>query len=112
MDKKSRKGSLEHSGIIEENEKMAGILMGSGETVAAEKLLNKNIEMGTGSSLTYDMLLDIYKKDSDYHKIIKVLNNAIKYSDDSQKYRKLKKGLVTRKLMHDISMAEEKGKLK
>lgn len=101
-DKKNIEKYQEDIKIVRENEEKAIKSIKGKKIAVAEKLLKENIEIGTDSSLTYDMLLYIYGKKNDYHNIIKVLNAGIKYAGDKQKYRKLKKGLVTRKIMDDI----------
>lgn len=57
------------------------------------------------SSLTYDLLIEIYSKKNDYQSLIKTLNNAVKYSDKKEIYRKFRKAIIFNKLMQDIDLS-------
>jgi len=64
--------------------------------------LKENLEIGTSSSLTYDLLIKIYNKKNDYLGVINVLNKGIKYSDKKQMYRKLRKKVILKKILGDM----------
>lgn len=100
--KKIKKNSSGNAQSIVKNEKKAQELIKEKKIAAAKKLLQDNLETGTGSTLTYDLLLYIYGRKNDYRGVIKVLNAGIKYSDNKQKYRKLKKNIIAKKIIDDI----------
>lgn len=88
--------------IIKQNEIRALALLEMNEMGIAENCLNENLRIGTNSSLTYDLLIEIYSKKNDYQSLIKTLNNAVKYSDKKEIYRKFRKAIIFNKLMQDI----------
>ena len=88
--------------IIKQNEIRALALLEMNEMGIAENCLNENLRIGTNSSLTYDLLIEIYGKKNDYQSLIKTLNNAVKYSDKKEIYRKFRKAIIFNKLMQDI----------
>ncbi|MGZ5548795.1 MAG: hypothetical protein ACXWFZ_12700, partial [Nitrososphaeraceae archaeon] len=89
---------------IKQNEIRALALLEMNEMGIAENCLNENLRIGTNSCLTYDLLIEIYSKKYDYQSLIKTLNNAIKYSDKKEIYRKLRKALIFNKLIQDIEL--------
>ena len=91
--------------IIKQNEIRALALLEMNEMGIAENCLNENLRIGTNSSLTYDLLIEIYSKKNDYQSLIKTLNNAIKYSDKKEIYRKFRKAIIFNKLMQDIDLS-------
>ena len=91
--------------IIKLNEIRALVLLEMNEMGTAESCLNENLRIGTSSSLTYDLLIEIYSKKNDYQSLIKTLNNAVKYSDKKEIYRKLRKAIIFNKLMQDIDLS-------
>jgi hypothetical protein len=56
---------------------------------------------------TYDLSLKLLKQD-DYSGAIKVLNNAIKYSDNKEKYRTLRKKIIMDRLIEDLGFEDNK----
>jgi tetratricopeptide (TPR) repeat protein len=90
---------------IKQNEIRALALLEMNEMGIAENCLNENLRIGTNSSLTYDLLIDIYSKKNDYQSLIKTLNNAVKYSDKKEIYRKFRKAIIFNKLMKDIDLS-------
>lgn len=93
--------------IARANERKAESLIDSEEYDNAKKLLNENMNMGAGSDFTYDLLLKIFLKEDDYSGAIKVLNNAIQYSDNKEKYRTLRKKIIFRELIEDLELDEQ-----
>jgi len=93
--------------IIKQNEIRALALLEMNEMGIAENCLNENLRIGTNSSLTYDLLIEIYGKKNDYQSLIKTLNNAVKYSDKKEIYRKFRKAIIFNKLMQDIDSIED-----
>jgi hypothetical protein len=93
---------------IEENEIRALTLLRMNEMGTAENYLNENLKIGTKSSLTYDLLIEIYNKKNDYQSLIKTLNNAVRYLDKKEIYRKLRKAIIFNKLMQDINSIEDR----
>ena len=93
--------------IIKQNEIRALALLEMNEMGIAENCLNENLKIGTNNSLTYDLLIEIYSKKNDYQSLIKTLNNAIKYSDKKEIYRKFRKAIIFNKLMEDIDLVED-----
>ena len=93
--------------IIKQNEIRALALLEMNEMGVAENCLNENLRIGTNSSLTYDLLIEIYGKKNDYQSLIKTLNNAVKYSDKKEIYRKFRKAIIFNKLMQDIDSIED-----
>ena len=93
--------------IIKQNEIRALALLEMNEMGIAENCLNENLRIGTNSSLTYDLLIEIYSKKNDYQSLIKVLNDAVKYSDKKEIYRKFRKAIIFNKLMQDIDSIED-----
>ena len=93
--------------IIKQNEIRALALLEMNEMGIAENCLNENLRIGTNSSLTYDLLIEIYSKKNDYQSLIKTLNNAVKYSDKKEIYRKFRKAIIFNKLMQDINSIED-----
>ena len=91
--------------IIKQNEIRALALLEMNEMGIAENCLNENLRIGTNSSLTYDLLIEIYSKKNDYQSLIKTLNNAVKYSDKKEIYRKFRKAIIFNKLMQDIDLS-------
>ena len=81
---------------IKQNEIRALALLEMNEMGIAENCL---------SSLTYDLLIEIYSKKNDYQSLIKTLNNAVKYSDKKEIYRKFRKAIIFNKLMQDIDLS-------
>jgi hypothetical protein len=73
----------------------------------AENTLRKNLEIGSSSSKTYDLLLRIYYLKKDYSSLIKTLNDCIKNSSDKNNYRKIRKAIILTKLLEDINSADE-----
>ena len=92
---------------IKQNEIRALVLLEMNQTGIAENCLNENLRIGTNSSLTYDLLIEIYSKKNDYQSLIKTLNNAVKYSDKKEIYRKFRKAIIFNKLMQDIDSIED-----
>ena len=90
--------------IIKQNEIRALALLEMNEMGIAENYLNENLRIGTNSSLTYNLLIEIYSKKNDYQSLIKTLNNAVKYSDKKEIYRKFRKAIIFNKLMQDIDL--------
>ena len=97
--------------IIKQNEIRALALLEMNEMGKAENCLNENLRIGTNSSLTYDLLIEIYSKKNDYQSLIKTLNNAVKYSDKKEVYRKFRKAIIFNKLMQDIESIEDNQQL-
>ena len=93
--------------IIKQNEIRALALLEMNEMGIAENCLNENLRIGTNSSLTYDLLIKIYSKKNNYQSLIKTLNNAVKYSDKKETYRKFRKAIIFNKLMQDIYSIED-----
>jgi len=93
--------------IIKQNEVRALALLEMNEMGIAENCLNENLKIGTNSSLTYNLLIKIYTKKNDYQSLIKTLNNAVKYSDKKEIYRKLRKAIIINKFMQDIDSIED-----
>lgn len=93
--------------IIKQNEIRALALLEMNEMGIAENCLNENLRIGTNSSLTYDLLIEIYSKKNNYQSLIKTLNNAVKYSDKKEIYRKFRKAIIFNKLMQDINSIED-----
>ena len=93
------------SETIKQNEIRALALIRINEMGTAENCLNENLKIGTNSSLTYDLLIEIYSKKNDYQSLIKTLNNAVKYSDKKEIYRKFRKAIIFNKLMQDIDLS-------
>ena len=91
--------------IIKKNEIRALALLEMNEMGKAENCLNENLRIGTNSSLTYDLLIEVYSKKNDYQSLIKTLNNAVKYSDKKEIYRKFRKAIIFNKLMQDIDLS-------
>ena len=91
--------------IIKKNEIRALVLLEMNEIGIAENCLNENLKIGTNSSLTYDLLIEVYRKKNDYQSLIKTLNNAVKYSDKKEIYRKFRKAIIFNKLMQDIDLS-------
>ena len=90
---------------IKQNEIRALVLLEANEMDKAENCLNENLIIGTKSSLTYDLLIEIYSKKNDYQSLIKTINNAVKYSDKKEIYRKFRKAIIFNKLMQDIDLS-------
>ena len=90
---------------IKQNEIRALVLLEMNEMDIAENCLNENLIIGTKSSLTYDLLIEIYIKKNDYQSLIKTINNAVKYSDKKEIYRKFRKAIIFSKLMQDIDLS-------
>ena len=90
---------------IKRNEIRALVLLEMNEMGIAENYLNENLKIGTKSSLTYDLLIEIYSKKKDYQSLIKTINNAVKYSDKKEIYRKFRKAIIFNKLMQDIDLS-------
>jgi len=97
--------------IIKQNEIRALALLEMNEMGIAEDCLNENLRIGTNSSITYDLLIKIYSKKNDYQSLIKILNNAVKYSDRKEIYRKFRKAIIFNKLMQDIGSIEDNQQL-
>lgn len=97
--------------IIKQNEIRALALLEMNEMGIAEDCLNENLRIGTNSSITYDLLIEIYSKKNDYQSLIKTLNNAVKYSDRKEIYRKFRKAIIFNKLMQDIGSIEDNQQL-
>jgi len=91
--------------IIKQNEIRALALLEKNEMGIAEDCLNENLRIGTNSSLTYNLLIEIYSKKNDYQSLIKTINNAVKYSDKKEIYRKFRKAIIFNKLMQDIDLS-------
>jgi hypothetical protein len=73
----------------------------------AEKLLTDNTETCACSDYTYDLSLKLLKED-DYSGAVKLLNNAIKYSDNKEKYRTLRKKIIMGRLIEDLGFEDNK----
>ena len=97
--------------IIKQNEIRASALLEMNEMGIAENCLNENLRIGTNSSLTYDLLIEIYSKKNDYQSLIKTLNSAVKYADKKEVYRKFRKAIIFNKLMQDIESIEDNQQL-
>jgi hypothetical protein len=91
----------------EENEIKALEYFKENELDKAENTLRKNLEIGTGTSKTYDLLLKIYYIKKDYSSLIKTLNDRIKNSSDKDNYRKIRKAIILNKLLEDINSSDE-----
>ena len=102
---------MDINGTIKQNEIRALVLLEMNEMGIAENCLNENLRIGTNSSLTYDLLIEIYSKKNDYQSLIKTLNNAVKYSDKKEVYRKFRKAIIFNKLMQDIESIEDNQQL-
>jgi predicted Zn-dependent protease len=106
-EKKPEEEFLDDSESVKKNEEKAEELVKEGKVKVAIKLLKENLKMCTSSSLTYDLLFYVYSRENNYSKVIKLLNMAIKYCNNKQKYRKLKKDFITRKIMDDIERIKD-----
>ena len=73
------------------------------DKVKTEKLFNGNTDTCSRSDHTYDLLLGLLKED-DYSGAVKLLNNAIKYSDNKEKYRTLRKKIIMGRLIEDLGL--------
>ena len=102
---------MDINGIIKQNEIRALVLLEMNEIGIAENCLNENLKIGTNSSLTYDLLIEIYSKKNDYQSLIKALNNAVKYSSKKEIYRKFRKALIFNKLIQDVDAIEDNQQL-
>jgi hypothetical protein len=91
--------------IIKQNEIRALALFKMNKMGIAENCLNENLRIGTNSFLTYNLLIEIYSKKKDYQSLIKTLNNAVKYSNKKEFYRKFRKAIIFNKLMQDIDLS-------
>ena len=89
--------------FIKENEIKAIEFLNKNEFNCAEKVLKENLEVQTASSLTYDLLIKIHTSKKDYSGLINTLNTAIKNTDRSPLYRKLRKEIILSKLLCDIN---------
>lgn len=92
--------------IVEDHEQRALDLLAEGKDDQARILLEENIEIGTSSCLSYDLLLNLYDIDKDYTKIITTINNAITYCIQKKHYRRLKKKMVSEKMLRDLTRLE------
>ncbi len=89
---------------ILKNQKKAIEYLNKNDISSAEKLLDENLKLNTSNNITYDLLLDIYKKQNDYQKMIKTLNKAIKNCKTKAKsYREIKKVLVLDRILKDLN---------
>jgi hypothetical protein len=96
---------MDTSETIKQNEKRALVLLEMNEMGIAENCLNENLRIGTDSSLTYNLLIEIYRKKNDYQSLIKTLNRAIKYSNKKEFYRKFRKAIIFNELIQDIDLS-------
>ena len=87
---------------VKDNEIKALLLIDRNKVENAEKLLLKNLQAGTDSILTYDLLIRIYNQKKDYPSLIKTLNTGIKKTSKKNFYKKLKKAAILSKLLQDI----------
>ncbi|MCL4377083.1 MAG: hypothetical protein M1409_01685 [Actinobacteria bacterium] len=92
---------------IRENEIKALLHLEKNRPDKAELILKKNLESGTSSTTTYDLLLRIYQTKKDYPSLIKTLNDCIKNSENKGIYRELRKTIIFTKLLEDINAAED-----
>ena len=88
---------------IKENEIKASLYLKNNNPDKAELILKRNLESGTGSEKTYDLLLRIYQTKKDYSSLIKTLNECIKNSKNKNNYRQLRKTIIITKLLEDIN---------
>jgi len=85
------------------NENNALIKINEGKFDEAEELLSRNADKNTSSARTYQLLINIYKKNNDYKKLIRTINKAIEFSSGNKKdFKELKKVTVLNKILKDI----------
>jgi hypothetical protein len=87
---------------VRNNEVKALLLIDRNKVENAEKVLLRNLRIGTESTLTYDLLIRVYNQKEDYLSLIKTLNTGIKKTSNKDFYRKLKKTVILSKLLQDI----------
>jgi len=98
--------------IVKENEKEADRFFKKERLANTEKVLNSNLYIGKENSLNYNLLLAIEKKRDNYSGVLSVLDDAIKNSDNTEKYRKIRKKIVMKKILGDMSIVEDTGNAK
>ncbi|MBM3709779.1 MAG: hypothetical protein FJW61_05100 [Actinobacteria bacterium] len=87
---------------VRDNELKALYYIDKNEIGNAEKLLHRNLRIGTDSILTFDLLIRIYSQKKDYSFLIRTLNDGIKKTGKKDFYRKLKKAAIVSRLLQDI----------
>ncbi len=90
--------------IIMKNQDKAIRHLNNKDESSAKILLEENLVLDPSNNAAYDLLLDIYKKQNDYQKMISLLNKAVKYCKTKNKYyREIKKVLVLDKILKDMN---------
>jgi hypothetical protein len=92
---------------IRENEIKALLYLEKNRTDKAESILKENLDYGTSSITTYNLLLRIYQTQKDYPSFIKTLNACIKNSENKGPYRELRKTIIVAKLLEDINASKD-----
>ncbi|MBM3704992.1 MAG: hypothetical protein FJW66_00560 [Actinobacteria bacterium] len=69
----------------------------------AEKMLVSNMNSGTDSPMTFDLLIRIYEKTCNYPLLLSTLDSGIKRTVKKDFYRRLKKQIIFSRLLKDIS---------
>lgn len=95
--------------IVKKSDKRADRVLKKERLANAEKVLNNNLDTGTKNLLNYDLLLAIEKKRDNYSGVISILEDAINYSDNKEKYKKLRKKIIMNKILSDMYLIEDNG---
>jgi len=95
--------------LVKESDKKADRVLKKERLANAEKVLNNNLNTGTKNLLNYDLLLAIEKKRDNYSGVISILEDAINYSDNKEKYKKLRKKIIMNKILSDMYLIEDNG---
>jgi len=93
--------------IVKENEKKADRSSKKNRLTDTEKALNNNLNTGTKNSLNYDLLLAVEEKKDNYSGVLSILEDAIKNSDNKEKYKKLRKKIIMKKILSDMNIIED-----
>lgn len=92
--------------IVNGNEKKEDMLFEMNESAGEEKIMN---DPGKGRALNYDLMLSIEEKKDNYSGVIRVLEDAIKNSGNGEKYRKMRKMIIMKKILSDMNIVEDNG---
>ena len=98
-----QKGFMISKDIAKNQIKAWDLIKSNNNLIIAENLLLGNIDLDSSDHINYDYLLNMYRKQDDFHKIVLLLNMAIKKSKaKKQIYREIKKVVILNKILKDI----------
>lgn len=74
-----------------------------------DKLIDVEMNSETKNPINYDLLLTVEEKKDNYTGVIEVLEDAINNSDNKEKYRKLRKKIIMKKILSDMNIIKDNG---